>query len=92
VDWPKSAGGKGNEGVASFVQQLPNSIGYVEYAYAKQNKMSHVLVKNQAAPLSRPMTSRSRARRPAPNGPNLLPGADRSARKDSWPITGATSS
>jgi phosphate transport system substrate-binding protein len=40
VNWPVGAGGKGNEGVAAFVQRLPNSIGYVEYAYAKQNKMT----------------------------------------------------
>ncbi|HET9207345.1 MAG TPA: phosphate ABC transporter substrate-binding protein PstS, partial [Burkholderiaceae bacterium] len=38
VNWPTGAGGKGNEGVSAFVQRLPNSIGYVEYAYAKQNK------------------------------------------------------
>ncbi len=36
VNWPTGAGGKGNEGVSAFVQRLPNSIGYVEYAYAKQ--------------------------------------------------------
>ncbi|MFM2348761.1 MAG: phosphate transporter substrate-binding protein PstS, partial [Pseudomonadota bacterium] len=42
VNWPTGAGGKGNEGVSAFVMRLPNSIGYVEYAYAKQNKMSHV--------------------------------------------------
>jgi phosphate transport system substrate-binding protein len=41
VNWPTGAGGKGNEGVAAFVQRLPNSIGYVEYAYAKQNKMTY---------------------------------------------------
>ena len=40
VNWPTGAGGKGNEGVSAFVQRLPNSIGYVEYAYAKQNKMA----------------------------------------------------
>ena len=40
VNWPTGAGGKGNEGVSSYVQRLPNSIGYVEYAYAKQNKMA----------------------------------------------------
>ncbi len=40
VNWPTGAGGKGNEGVSAFVQRLPNSIGYVEYAYAKQNKMT----------------------------------------------------
>src|SRR5471032_3377823 len=41
VNWPSAngVGGKGNEGVSQYVQRLPNSIGYVEYAYAKQNKM-----------------------------------------------------
>ena len=46
VNWPTGAGGKGNEGVAAFVQRLPNSIGYVEYAYAKQNKMTYTQLKN----------------------------------------------
>jgi phosphate transport system substrate-binding protein len=41
VNWPVGAGGKGNEGVAAFVGRLPNSIGYVEYAYVKQNKMTY---------------------------------------------------
>ena len=48
VNWPTGAGGKGNEGVAAYVQRLPNSIGYVEYAYAKQNRMAHVQLKNAA--------------------------------------------
>ena len=48
VNWPTGAGGKGNEGVSAFVTRLPNSIGYVEYAYAKQNKMTYVLMKNAA--------------------------------------------
>jgi phosphate transport system substrate-binding protein len=48
VNWPTGAGGKGNEGVSAFVQRLPNSIGYVEYAYAKQNKLPHVLLQNSA--------------------------------------------
>lgn len=48
VNWSVGAGGKGNEGVSAFVQRLPNSIGYVEYAYAKQNKMSYVMLRNQA--------------------------------------------
>ena len=47
VNWPAGAGGKGNEGVAAFVQRLPNSIGYVEYAYVKQNKMTFTLMKNR---------------------------------------------
>jgi phosphate transport system substrate-binding protein len=47
VNWPVGAGGKGNEGVAAFVSRLPNSIGYVEYAYVKQNKMTFALMKNK---------------------------------------------
>jgi phosphate transport system substrate-binding protein len=47
VNWPTGAGGKGNEGVAAFVQRLPNSIGYVEYAYVKQNKMTYTLLRNK---------------------------------------------
>jgi phosphate transport system substrate-binding protein len=47
VNWPAGAGGKGNEGVAAFVQRLPNSIGYVEYAYVKQNKMTYTQMKNR---------------------------------------------
>jgi phosphate transport system substrate-binding protein len=48
VDWPTGVGGKGNEGVAGYVKQIAGSIGYVEYAYALQNKMSHALVQNKA--------------------------------------------
>jgi len=48
VNWPVGAGGKGNEGVAAFVGRLPNSIGYVEYAYVKQNKMAYVQMQNAA--------------------------------------------
>lgn len=47
VNWPVGAGGKGNEGVAAFVNRLPNSIGYVEYAYVKQNKMTYAQMKNR---------------------------------------------
>jgi phosphate transport system substrate-binding protein len=47
VSWPVGAGGKGNEGVAAFVGRLPNSIGYVEYSYVKQNKMTYALMKNR---------------------------------------------
>ncbi|MFM7330981.1 MAG: phosphate ABC transporter substrate-binding protein PstS [Brachymonas sp.] len=46
VNWPVGAGGKGNEGVAAFVGRLPNSIGYLEYAYVKQNKLTFVLMEN----------------------------------------------
>jgi phosphate transport system substrate-binding protein len=47
VNWPVGAGGKGNEGVSAFVNRLPNSIGYVEYSYVKQNKMTYTQMKNR---------------------------------------------
>jgi phosphate transport system substrate-binding protein len=48
VNWPGGVGGKGNEGVASYVQQIKGSIGYVELAYALQNKMAHTMLQNAA--------------------------------------------
>jgi phosphate transport system substrate-binding protein len=91
VNWPTGAGGKGNEGVAAFVQRLPNSIGYVEYSYAKSNKMSHVLMRNQAGNFVAPDDINFKA---------AAAGADwaksfyqiltEQPGKDSWPITGAT--
>lgn len=48
VKWPVGVGGKGNEGVSTYVMRLPNSIGFVEYAYAKQNNMSYVALQNAA--------------------------------------------
>jgi phosphate transport system substrate-binding protein len=47
VSWKAGTGGKGNEGVASYVQRIKGSIGYVEYAYALQNKMNSVQLKNR---------------------------------------------
>jgi phosphate transport system substrate-binding protein len=48
VNWPTGVGGKGNEGVAGYVKQIPNSIGYVEYAYVIQNKMTYAQLQNSA--------------------------------------------
>lgn len=48
VKWPTGLGGKGNEGVASYVKQIPGSIGYVELAYAAQNDMAHTMLQNAA--------------------------------------------
>lgn len=91
VNWPTGAGGKGNEGVAAFVGRLPNSIGYVEYAYVKQNKMVFAQVKNAAGNFVSPDDSAFKA---------AAAGADwaktfyqiltNQPGKDSWPITGAT--
>jgi len=57
VEWPLGYGGKGNEGVASNVRQFPGSIGYVEYAYALQNKMAAVQLKNRAGSFVAPSSS-----------------------------------
>jgi phosphate transport system substrate-binding protein len=91
VNWPVGAGGKGNEGVSAFVQRLPNSIGYVEYAYAKQNKMSYMSLRNQSGAYVVPTDTAFKA---------AAAGADWTKSfyqvltdqpgKDSWPITGAT--
>ena len=48
VNWTGGVGGKGNPGVAAYVKQIPNSIGYVEYAYVIQNKMTYALIQNSA--------------------------------------------
>ena len=54
VEWPIGIGGRGNEGVAVFVAQTKNSIGYVEYAYARHYKMIYGLVRNKAGQFVRP--------------------------------------
>ncbi|BBD79692.1 phosphate ABC transporter, periplasmic phosphate-binding protein PstS [Aerosticca soli] len=54
VDWPTGVGGKGNEGVSQYVRQIPGAIGYVEYAYAVQNKISWVDLKNAAGQFVKP--------------------------------------
>ncbi|MBX3701874.1 MAG: phosphate ABC transporter substrate-binding protein PstS [Dokdonella sp.] len=54
VQWPVGIGGKGNEGVAAYVKQLPNSIGYVEYAYAVQNQLGYARMRNAAGTLVEP--------------------------------------
>ncbi|MDE2388020.1 MAG: phosphate ABC transporter substrate-binding protein PstS [Betaproteobacteria bacterium] len=93
VAWPIGTGGKGNEGVANFVKQIKNSIGYVEAAYAKQNTMSYVQLQNRDGAFVKPIEDSFKAA-----AVNTLwdkntgfyeiltdkPG------QDSWPITGAT--
>lgn len=54
VKWPVGVGGKGNEGIAAYVKQIKGSIGYVEYAYALTNKMTHVQLKNAAGNFVQP--------------------------------------
>ncbi|MFM0504410.1 phosphate ABC transporter substrate-binding protein PstS [Paraburkholderia caffeinilytica] len=91
VNWPTGTGGKGNDGVAAFVQRLPGAIGYVEWAYAKQNKMTYVGLKNSAGAVVEPKTETFKA---------AAAGADWSKSfyqiltnepgKNAWPIVGAT--
>jgi phosphate transport system substrate-binding protein len=91
VNWPTGAGGKGNEGVSSYVQRLPNSIGYVEYAYAKQNKMAHVLLKNHAGNFVAPddLTFKAAAAG-ADWAKSFYQVLTEQPGKDAWPLTGAT--
>jgi phosphate transport system substrate-binding protein len=91
VNWPTGAGGKGNEGVSAFVQRLPNSIGYVEYAYAKQNKMSFTLLKNEGGSFVAPDDATFKAA--AANADwkkSFYQILTNQPGKDSWPITAAT--
>ncbi|MGA7985415.1 MAG: phosphate ABC transporter substrate-binding protein PstS [Burkholderiales bacterium] len=93
VAWPTGVGGKGNEGVASYVQRIDGSIGYVEYAYVLQNKMAYGLVKNRDGNFVSPsakafMAAAAGADWSAAPGMYLIltdaPGAH------AWPIAGAT--
>ena len=93
VQWPVGTGGKGNEGVAANVKNMENSIGYVEYAYALQNKMAYAQLKNKDGQFVEPndtsfKAAAGNAKWKAEEGfAEILvnqPG------KDSWPITGAT--
>ena len=54
VSWPTGVGGKGNEGVAAYVKQIKDSVGYVEYAYALQNKLTFVQMQNHAGKWVKP--------------------------------------
>jgi len=95
VSWPAptSSGGKGNEGVASFVQRIKGAIGYVEYAYAKQNKMAYTLLQNRdgvfVAPNDKTFQSAA-AGADWKNSPGFYEILTDEPGKNSWPITGAT--
>ncbi|MFN7724439.1 MAG: phosphate ABC transporter substrate-binding protein PstS [Rubrivivax sp.] len=91
VNWPTGAGGKGNEGVSAFVQRLPNSIGYVEYAYVKQNKMTFVNMRNQAGNFVTPSDNAFKAAAAGAEwAKSFYQVLTEQPGKDSWPITGAT--
>jgi len=93
VKWPTGVGGKGNEGVANYVKQIRGSIGYVEYAYAKQSKLNYGLLENRDGKFVAPTDDSFKAAAAGADwagtpGMNVIltdqPGAD------SWPITGAS--
>jgi len=93
VAWPVGTGGKGNEGVASYVQHIKNSIGYVEYAYALQNKMNFTQVKNRDGQFVKPdddsfKAAAANAKWDASKGFYEI--LTNEPGKGSWPITGAT--
>jgi len=95
VAWPapNAAGGKGNEGVASFVQRLKNSIGYVEYAYAKQNKLAYALLENREGHFVKPYDKSFQSAAAGADwkhSPGFYEILTDEPGKDSWPITGAT--
>ena len=91
VNWPVGAGGKGNEGVSSYVQRLPNSIGYVEYAYAKQNKMAYVLMKNKDGNFVPPDDDNFKAAAAnAEWNKSFYQVLTEQPGKNAWPLTGAT--
>jgi phosphate transport system substrate-binding protein len=93
ISWPIGQGGKGNEGIAATVKQVPNSIGYVEYAYAKQNSISYALLQNKAGKYPAPADKAFQAA--AANADwTAVPGFGISltnqAGDEAWPITSPT--
>ena len=93
VAWPTGVGGKGNEGVAAYIQRIKGGIGYVEYAYAKKNALNHVLLKNKTGTFAAPSSETFAAA--AANAD--WEGADGyyviltdQPGEQSWPITGAS--
>ena len=93
VNWPAGVGGKGNEGVANYVTRIKGAIRYVEYAYAKQNKIAHASLKNVAGNFVQPNENSFKAAAANANwkaADGFYQILTNQAGKDSWPITGAT--
>lgn len=91
VNWPAGAGGKGNEGVAAFVGRLPNSIGYVEYAYVKQNKMVYAQMQNAAGKFVSPDDTAFKAAAAGAVWPkNFYLILTNQPGNETWPITNPT--
>ena len=93
VAWPEGVGGKGNEGVASYVQRIKGAIGYVEYAYAKRNKMAHVALRNKDGQFVQPDDDAFQAAASYADWksqPGFYQILTEQPGKTSWPITGAS--
>jgi phosphate transport system substrate-binding protein len=93
VKWPTGVGGKGNEGVAANVQRIKNSIGYVEYVYAKKNKMTYTQMKNRDGQWVQPDDETFKAAAAGAQWdktPGFAVVLTDQAGKQSWPITGAS--
>jgi phosphate transport system substrate-binding protein len=93
VKWPVGVGGKGNEGVAANVSRIKGAVGYVEYAYAKKNKMEYAQLKNHDGQFVEPTEDNFKAAAAGAEW-SKTPGfgvvLTDQAGKTSWPITGAT--
>jgi phosphate transport system substrate-binding protein len=90
VNWPAGIGGKGNEGVSAYIKQMPNSLGYVEYAYALKNHIGYAVMKNAAGKVVKPMTASFQAAAATADWAhaknfNLL--MTNAPGDDAWPIT-----
>lgn len=91
VNWPVGLGGKGNDGVAAFVQRLPGSIGYVEYAYAKQNNLTYTkLIDADGKAVAPSETSFSNAAKGADWSKSFAQDLTFQMGADAWPISSTT--
>jgi phosphate transport system substrate-binding protein len=93
VKWPVGVGGKGNEGVAAQVQRIKGAFGYVEYAYAKKNKIAYAAVKNRDGNFVLPDDSTFKAAAANAdwnNAPGMYLLLTWQTGKDAWPATGAS--
>lgn len=93
VNWPSGIGGKGNAGVAANVSKIAGSIGYVEYAYAKQNKMTHLAMVNKAGNTVQPEDTAFAAAADGADwskAPGFGISLNNQANPKAWPITSAS--
>jgi len=93
VNWPVGIGGKGNEGVANYVERVKNSIGYVEFAYATQNHLTYVKLGNQSGNFVAPSFEAFKAAAGSAkwdSGKGYYLWLVNAPGKKSWPIAGAS--